>query len=73
MFVDFIQKKGKELKSEFLIPTIVNDLIQLNREKVKVLHSNANWFGVTYKEDKPFVINEIAKLITAGIYPEQLF
>lgn len=73
MFVDFLSEHGTELKSEFLIPTVVNDLIQSGKEGVHVLRSNANWFGVTYKEDKPYVMGEIQKLINTGAYPLKLF
>ena len=73
MFVDFLSEHGTELKSEFLIPTVVNDLIQNGKEGVHVLRSKANWFGVTYKEDKPYVMGEIQKLINAGAYPLKLF
>ena len=73
MFVDFLIERGTELKSEFLIPSVVNDLIISGKEPVHVLRSNAKWFGVTYKEDKPFVEQEIKKLVNAGEYPEILF
>ncbi|SVE57090.1 uncharacterized protein METZ01_LOCUS509944, partial [marine metagenome] len=58
--------------SEFLIPTVINNLVQNNQEEVYVLRSNASWFGVTYKEDKPFVINKIQELIHSGIYSSPL-
>ena len=48
-------------------------LIQSEREQVHVLRSNSSWFGVTYKEDKPYVMVEIEKLINAGAYPLKLF
>ena len=73
MFIDFLNKEGGELKSEYLIPAVVNMLIQSGKEKVHVLRSNASWFGVTYKKDKTFVLSKIQKLIGAGIYPEKLF
>ena len=73
MFVDFLAESGTELKSEFLIPTVVNDLIQSDREHVTVVNSSAKWFGVTYKDDKPFVVSQIKKLIESGEYPAQLF
>ena len=73
MFLDFLIKKGAELKSEFLIPTVVNDLIQNNREQVQILRSDASWFGVTYREDKQFVINKIQHLIDEKVYPASLF
>ncbi len=73
MFVEFLNKNGTELKSEFLIPSVINDLIQVGRKQVHVLRSNSSWFGVTYKEDKPYVMGEIQKLINAGAYPLKLF
>lgn len=73
MFLEFLNENGKELRSEFLIPSVINDLIQSEREQVHVLRSNSSWFGVTYKEDKPYVMGEIQKLINAGAYPLKLF
>ena len=73
MFVDFLEKEGNEMKSEYLIPFVVNDLIRSGQEKVHVLRSNAAWFGVTYKKDRTFVLGEIQKLIQMGVYPEKLF
>ena len=73
MFVEFLKNEGNELKSEYLIPTVVNDLVQRGKEDVHVLHSTASWFGVTYKEDSLFVKGEIQKLVDAGVYPEPLF
>ena len=72
-FVNFLNDEGKELKSEFLIPTVINNLVQNNQEEVYVLRSNASWFGVTYKEDKPLVITKIQELINSRIYPSPLF
>jgi len=73
MFLHFLNEKGEEIDSEFLIPTVINDLIQNDRETVQVLRSNSLWFGVTYKEDKPYVVEAIQKLITSGKYPQKLF
>lgn len=73
MFKDFLEKEGSELKSEFLIPSVINSLIQNNKKSVHILHSSAKWFGVTYKKDKPYVIEEIKNLIARGVYPEKLF
>ena len=73
MFVEFLKNEGNELNSEYLIPTVVNDLVQRGKEDVHVLHSTASWFGVTYKEDSLFVKGEIQKLVDAGVYPEPLF
>ena len=73
MFVDFLAQEGDELKSEFLIPSVINDLIQSGKEIVHVLYSNAPWFGVTYKKDKPYVVDQIQKLINIEFYPRKLF
>ena len=73
MFKNFMEEEGSELKSEFLIPSVLNSLIQNNKKSVYILHSSAKWFGVTYKKDKPNVIEEIKNLIVRGVYPEKLF
>ncbi|MDP6628747.1 MAG: sugar phosphate nucleotidyltransferase [Candidatus Marinimicrobia bacterium] len=73
LFVEFLKNEGNELKSEFLIPTVVNELIRSGKEDVHVLRSGASWFGITYKEDRPFVIGEIQKLVDEGVYPSPLF
>jgi hypothetical protein len=72
-FVRFLQEQGNELKSEFYIPTMVNDLISSSKATCKVLETPSQWFGVTYSEDKPMVINKINQLIKQGIYPEKLW
>ena len=73
MFVDFLAHRGDELKSEFLIPSVINDLIQSRKETVHVLYSDSPWFGVTYKEDNPYVVDQIQKLINDDFYPRKLF
>ena len=72
-FDEFLQEGKIELKSEFLIPNVINDLIQTDRESVHVLRSDSSWFGITYKEDKLYVMDEIQKLIDEGVYPQELF
>ena len=72
-FDEFLQEGKMELKSEFLIPNVINDLIQTDRESVHVLRSDSSWFGITYKEDKLYVMDEIQKLIDEGVYPQELF
>ena len=72
-FVEFLSENGSEMKSEYLIPSVVNELIQSRQETVQVLHSGATWFGVTYKEDKPYVEGEIEKLVSKNQYPGKLF
>ena len=72
-FVEFLSENGTEMKSEYLIPSVVNELIQSGQETVHILRSGATWFGVTYKEDKPYVEGEIKKLVNKGEYPGKLF
>ena len=72
-FVEFLKENGTDLKSEFLIPSVINEIIQTGEEPVQVLRSDSKWFGVTYKDDKPYVMGEIKKLINAGAYPIKLF
>ncbi len=60
-------------KAEFLLPNIVGDLVQEKRARVKVLTSDEQWFGMTYKADRPRVQQAIRTLINAGVYPERLW
>ena len=70
----FLEKLDPEnLKGEYLLPTIIGDLLKEGKMKVEVRKSHDEWFGVTYKEDKPDVVAAIQKLITDGVYPEKLF
>ena len=73
MFIDFLEKEGSEMKSEYLIPTVVNNLIRSGQKQVHVLRTSSKWFGVTYKEDKPFVSQQIQELIDDDTYPKKLF
>ena len=66
-------EKGQELKSEFYIPTLVNDLILAGKASCRVLDTPSKWFGVTYSEDRPQVVAKIQQLIDAGEYPAKLF
>lgn len=73
MFIDFAKANADSLKAEFYIPSAIDKLISNSGASVKVLRSNARWFGVTYKEDKPVVIEKLAQLIKAGVYPAKLW
>ena len=73
MFNDFLNENILNLKSEFLIATAVNNLIQQIKEEVCVLRTCSKWFGVTYIDDKPLVTKQISKLIDSGLYPNKLF
>lgn len=72
-FCEFLAKYGQEMKKEFYIPTLVNDLIVSGKATCKVLDTTAKWFGVTYSEDRPQVVAKIAALIAEGVYPAKLF
>ena len=61
------------LKAEFFIPLMVNTLIGNGTAEMKVLSTTAQWFGVTYKEDKPQLMAKIEALIEAGVYPRNLW
>lgn len=60
------------LKAEYLLPTIIGDLLHSNQAEVTALKSHDEWFGVTYKEDKDFVKDNIRLLIEKGMYPQSL-
>ena len=72
-FKSFLDERGKELKSEFFIPLLVNQLIREGTSTVKVLDTVSPWFGVTYKEDKPKVMEKIAQFVKENIYPDNLW
>ena len=61
------------LKSECFLPIEVDRLLQAGKATVEVLPSKDKWFGVTYKEDKPFVVESIQNLKDEGVYPEKLW
>jgi len=73
LFSDFVKANSDSLKAEFYIPYAIDILINNSSASVKVLRSDAKWFGVTYKEDKPLVIEKLAQLIKAGVYPAKLW
>ena len=60
-------------KVEFFLPDIMGDMVQEGKARVRVLTSDAQWFGVTYKEDRPRVEQAIRALIEQGVYPENLW
>jgi len=72
-FERFIQKHSQNAKTEFFLPDILNQIIQSHKARVKVLKTEENWFGVTYKEDKTAVTKKIQDLVHQGIYPENLW
>ena len=74
-FKEFFANMGDKdiLKAEYLLPIYIDELLQAGKVSVKVLDTNDKWFGVTYKEDKDYVVKSFAKLIEAGVYQKNLF
>ena len=72
LFPEWLAATGALPKSEWYIPFVVDELIHAGRADCHVLPTDSRWFGVTYREDKPFVVAEIAKLVAAGEYPGNL-
>ena len=72
-FVKFLAARGAEMKSEWYIPFVVDELIKEGKADCTVLPTDSSWFGVTYREDKPYVMDEIRKLVESGEYPAALF
>lgn len=72
LFREFLQQYGQEIKSEFFIPIVADQFIK-EGGKVEVIPTTSSWFGVTYKEDAPFVEKSLNDLIEKGEYPERLW
>ena len=72
-FSEFLLRMGHLPKSEFYIPDVIDLMIKNRETKVRVLSTDSNWFGVTYQEDRPFVVESIIDLISKGMYPEDLW
>lgn len=73
-FVEFLSKlEAENIKEEYLLPTIIGNLLKEEKVDVTVLKSQDNWFGVTYQEDRQSVIDSIKELISNGVYPDKLY
>ncbi len=72
-FEKFLKRAGGEQKSECYIPATIGELVTTGQAKCKVLRTNDSWFGVTYREDRPQVVESIRQLIAQGKYPEKLW
>jgi NDP-sugar pyrophosphorylase family protein len=72
-FNEFLEKSGEELKSEFFIPLVTSNFITTGKGNVKIIETEAHWFGVTYKEDAEMVKNSITKLVLSNQYPNNLW
>ncbi len=73
IFLEFLSENSTNPKSEFFIPIIGDKFIHDGRGAIKVIPTDAKWFGVTYKEDAPEVQQSLNKLIDAGVYPQRLW
>lgn len=72
-FIQFVAEQGANPKSEFYIPYVVNKQLEDGEIKLSVLPNNEQWYGVTYQEDRPIVVEAFKKLIEDGIYPPSLW
>lgn len=72
-FVEFLKENAENIKAEFFIPLVVNNLIVSKEATVKVLDTPSKWFGVTYADDRPEVVAKLQKLVDDGIYPSPLW
>ncbi len=73
IFTDFLKENITELKKEFYIPFAVDKLIKQGKLTCQVLSTPAHWFGVTFKADRPAVVEKIATLVHEGVYPSPLY
>ena len=72
-FRQFLTENGADIKAEFYIPLMVNKLIGDSTARMRVLNTASQWFGVTYKEDRPQLVSKIEALIADGVYPRNLW
>jgi hypothetical protein len=72
-FREFLEQRGADPKAECYIPSVVTDLIVAGEARVKVLRTNDSWVGVTYREDRPRVVESIRQLVARGDYPQRLW
>ena len=72
-FVRFLKENIDKPKAEFFIPSLVNELVENKTAQVRVLKTSSKWFGVTYAEDRPAVVEKFAQLHRDGVYPEKMF
>lgn len=73
IFKGFLQQNSQELKKEYYIPYAVDVMIKGGEAECEVLSTPSHWFGVTYKEDRPAVVEKFAELAREGVYPSPLY
>jgi dTDP-glucose pyrophosphorylase len=72
-FSAFLAREGAELKSEYLLPEVIDGMIRNGETSVAVVPTNEKWMGVTYVEDKASVMEGISELVKSGVYPSNLW
>lgn len=72
-FAEFVARELHNPTAEFYLPYVVNQLINTKTSTMRMLPTNAKWFGVTYKEDKKTATQKIAELVKSGVYPNNLW
>ena len=72
-FIKFLDAHGDELKSEFYIPTVVNNLINSGEATLAVMETPSKWFGVTFAADHDATVAQFKDLVDKGVYPPKLF
>jgi hypothetical protein len=72
-FQRFLRSSGPDIKSESYLPSTVNELVLTGQARIKVLRTNDSWAGVTYREDRPRVVETIQRLVDRGDYPNRLW
>ncbi|MCE5344898.1 MAG: NTP transferase domain-containing protein [Bacteroidales bacterium] len=72
-FRNFINKSGMDPKSELYIPTSLDRFVRSGQITIKILMTNEKWFGVTYREDKPSVVENIKDMVSRGVYPDKIY
>ena len=73
IFQEFLETHGSDLRAESYLPNTVNRLIDSGQARIRVLPTAGLWFGVTYRQDRACVVESIARLVKAGVYPERLW
>jgi hypothetical protein len=71
-FAWFLEKRGSDPDAEFLLSTAMNDEIAAGRSRVRILPASGPWLGVTYQDDRPYVVAKLRELVDAGYYPASL-
>ena len=72
-FLNFLKRSGTDMHAESYLPNMVNDVVSMGQARVRVLPTSDPWVGVTYREDRPRVLQYIGNLIENGLYPKRLW